>query len=67
MDEPRYHQTEWSKSEKDKYMISLIREILKKWCKWTYLWKRNRLTDRENKLTVIKDEREDKDKWGVWD
>ena len=31
-----YH-TQWSKSERDKYMISPICGILKKWFKWTYL------------------------------
>ena len=47
-DEPRYHQTEWSQSEKDKYVISLICDILKKWYRWTYLWNRDRLTEETN-------------------
>ena len=59
MDGPRDHHTKWSKSNKDKYhMIPLICGILKKLYKWTYLQKRNRLTDIENKLMVTKGERD---------
>ena len=55
MDGPRDYHTKWSKSDRDKYHINI-----------TYMWnlktdtnelvhkKRNRLTDIENKLMVIK-------------
>ena len=40
----------------------------KKWYKWTYLEKRNRLTDIENKFMANKGERRrGKDKSRVWD
>ena len=68
MDGPRDYHTEWSKPDKDKYhMISLYVES-KIWHKWTYLWNRNRLTDIENKLMVIKGEgRWGRDKLGFGD
>ena len=56
MDGPRDCHTEWSKSEKDKYMISLICGILKKCYKWTYLQNRNRVTDVRKKLMVTRGE-----------
>ena len=41
---------------------------LKKWYKWIYLQKRNRLTNIESKLMVNRGEREGRrDKLGVWD
>ena len=43
-------------SDKDKYMISLICEDLKR-CKWTYLQNKNRVTDVENKFMVTSGER----------
>ena len=44
---------EMRQKEKDKnYVISLIREILNKWYKYTYLQKWNRLTDTRYKLMV---------------
>ena len=64
---------EVSLTEKDKYhMISLICGILtkerkRKRYKRTYLLKRNRPTDTENKLMVTKGERGGRDKLGVWD
>ena len=51
--------TEVCQKERGKYhMISLICES-KMWCKWTYLWNRNRLTDTENRLVVAM-----KGRWG---
>ena len=41
--------SEASQTEKDKYMISHIRN-LKKWYKYIYLQNRNRFTDIENKF-----------------
>ena len=53
VDGPRDYHTEWSQTEKDKYhMISLIKGVLKKAYKWTYLQNRNRVTGVENKLMV---------------
>ena len=43
-------------SDKDKYMISLICEDLKR-CNWTYLQNKNRVTDVENKFMVTSGER----------
>ena len=37
------------------------------WYKWTYLQKRYRLTDIENKLMVTKGKRKGKDELRVWD
>ena len=47
--------SEVNQRERDKYhMLSLICAIqFLRWCKWTYLWNRNRLTDIKNKLTGI--------------
>ena len=42
--------------QKDKYMMSFICGIFKKWHKWTYLQNRNRLTDFKNKFMVTKGE-----------
>ena len=67
MDGPRDDHSKCSRSDKDKYMISLTCGIWKEWYKWTYLQNRNRLTDIENKLTVPKGERGGRDKLGVWD
>ena len=47
MAEPRDCQSEWSRSEKDNYMIPVKCGIKKK---WTYLQNRNTVTDVENKL-----------------
>ena len=60
MEEPRNYDTKGSKSEKDKYMISLICGIFKKWYKWTCLQNRNRLADIESKLMVTKGESEER-------
>ena len=57
MNGPRDCHTEWSKSDKDKYMILLICSILKKVYKWAYLQNRNKVADVENKLIVTKGER----------
>ena len=61
--------SEVSQTEKDKYMVPLIRGIFKKWYKWTYLQKRNRLTDVENKLMVTRGDGVggEGSKLGVWD
>ena len=65
VDGPRDYHIKWSQIEKDKYcMKPLIREILKKWYKWTYLQNRKRLTDIENKLMVTKGEKGRRDKLG---
>ena len=69
MDGPRDYHTKWSKSERERqiswyhlYMESKI------WHKLTYLQKRNRLTDIENKLMVTKGERGwGMDKLEIWD
>ena len=51
--------SEVSQTVEDKYpMMSLLRRILKKRYKRTYLQNRNRLTDIENKLTLTEGERE---------
>ena len=59
MDGPRDYHTKWSKSDKDKYHMILLFVESKKWYKWPYLQKRNRVTDVENKFMVTKGER-----WG---
>ena len=59
MDWPRDYHTKWSKSDKRKTNISYhsyMKSNCKKWYKWTYLQKRNRLTHIENKLMVTKGE-----------
>ena len=53
MDGHRDCHTEWyvSHKGKSKYHIKLlICRILKKWYKWIYLWKRNRVTDVKTNL-----------------
>ena len=69
MDEPRDYHTKWSKSERERQIAFNITYMwnLKKWCKWTYLQNRNRPTDIDNKLMVIKWERVEGIKLGVWD
>ena len=52
-----YH-IKWSKSDKDKYRVSFICGIKKKWYKGTDSQNRNKLTDMENKLMVTKGDRE---------
>ena len=54
MDGPRDYHTKWSKPDKEKYIVSLICGIFKKWYEWTYIQNRNRPTDIENKLMVTK-------------
>ena len=64
---PRDYHTKWSKSDRERqisyvitYMISYDITYmwnLKKWCKWTYLPNRNRVTDVENRLMVTRGER----------
>ena len=56
---PREYHTKGSKSNKDKYMISLTCRIQKKWYKRTYLQNRKTVTDVENKLMVTKVEEEE--------
>ena len=48
--------SEVNRKEKDKYHMITTYVLFKIWHKWTYLWKRNRLTDIENKLAVAKRE-----------
>ena len=58
IDGPRDCHTEWSKSARERQISYDITYMwnLKKWYKWTYLQKRNRSTDIENKLMVTKGE-----------
>ena len=53
-DATRDYHTKWSKSEIDKYHMSYEESKIR--CKWTYLWNRNRLTDKENRLVAAKGE-----------
>ena len=55
--------TKWSKLDKDKYMISFICGLLKKWYKWIYL-QIHRLTDLKNKFTITKREGWGRVDWG---
>ena len=71
MSRPRDYHTKGSKSDRE---IQISYEItymwnLKKWYKWTYLQNRNRLRHKtkQNKLTVTKGERVERDKLGIWD
>ena len=58
MDGPGDNHTKWSKSERERQMPYDITYMeSKQWYKWTYLQNKNRLTDIENKLMVIKMER----------
>ena len=41
--------------EKDNTLLYHLHES-KIWCKWTYLWNRNLLTDIENRLVIAKGE-----------
>ena len=68
MDAPRYYYIEWSKYEKDKYIIYMW-NLQNDYYKWTYLQNKNRLTDIEIKLMVTS---RDGGGWvgsklGVWD
>ena len=57
MSGPRDYHTKWSNKSDRKRQISYDITYmwnLKKRYKWTYLQNRNRLTDKENKVTVIK-------------
>ena len=55
-------------SQRKKNRICYLYMEAKIWHKWTYLQNRNKLTDIENKLMVIKGESEARrDKSGVWD
>ena len=51
--------SEVREAEKGKYYVidHLHLKSKKRWCKWTYLQNRNRLTDKENKLMLTKGER----------
>ena len=51
VDGPRDYCTKWSKSERERQMMYFYVEY-KIWHKWTYIWKRNRLTDMESRLVV---------------
>ena len=53
MDATSDYLSEVSLKEKDKFhMISLVWPKI--WCKWTYLYERNRFTDIQNRLVVAK-------------
>ena len=52
IDGPWDYHIKWSKLEKDKYMVWLTCEILKKTYKWTYLQTGNRFINIKNKLMV---------------
>ena len=73
MDGPGDYHTKWSKSDKERqvsYNITYLWNLKKKKKRYkeTYLQKRNRLKDTENKLMVTKEERVGKkDKLGVRD
>ena len=54
MDGPRDLHIKWSKSDRERQIYITYMWNLKKWYKWTYLQKRNRHTDIENKLMVTK-------------
>ena len=59
LDRPRDYHTKWSKSERVRQILGYHLYVESKiWYKWTYLQKRNRLTDIENKLMVTKGEGE---------
>ena len=55
MNGPRDYHTKWSKSDRERQISYDIAYMwnLKLWYKWTYLQKRNRVTDVENKLMVM--------------
>ena len=58
MDGPRDYHIKWSKSDRERNIIWYPLYVWSiKGYKWTYLQKRNRLTDIENKLMVTKGER----------
>ena len=71
MDGPRDYHIKWRTSDGERQISCDITYMwhLKKWCKWTYLHNRNRLTDIENKLTVTEGDGKvvGGDKLGVWD
>ena len=58
MDGPRDYHSKGNKSDRKRQISYDIPYMwnLKKWYKWTYLQNRNRLTDVENKLMIIKGE-----------
>ena len=58
MDGPRDFDTKQIKSDRERQISYDIAYMwnLKKWCKWTYIQNRNRLTDIENKFMVTKGE-----------
>ena len=61
LDGSRDYHTKWSKPDRDRqipYDIPYMEPTI--WHKWTYLQRRDRLTDIENKLMVTKKERS----WG---
>ena len=67
------HKKEWNNAicsnmdgPRDCHMWYQIYVESKKGCKWIYLQNRNRITDIENNLLVIKGEREGRDKLGDW-
>ena len=67
-EEPRDCHTKWSKSERERQIPYHLYVESKMWHKWTYLWKRNKFTDIENRLVVAKGEvRWGRDRLGVWD
>ena len=53
MDGPRDCHTEWNKKEEKNHNITYMWNLEKRH-RWTYLQSRNRITDVENKLMVIK-------------
>ena len=50
IDGPRVYHTEWSETEGEISWHALYVESKKKWYKWTYLKKTERLTDLEKEL-----------------
>ena len=58
MDLEIYH-IKWSKPDRERqvsYDVTYKWNLKEKWYKWTYLWKRNRLSDFKNKLTFTEGE-----------
>ena len=65
---PGDYYTKRSKSDRERqrsYDITYTQNI-KKWYKWTYLQKRNRLTDLENELMVTRGKAGRRDRLRVW-
>ena len=69
MNGPRDYHTKWSKSDRERQISYDIIYLwnLKGGYKWTHFYKRNRLTDIENKPTVPSEERRSEIKLEVGD